>query len=1188
MFHLLGVSMQLTKLELKGFKSFGDKVVINFDKGITGIVGPNGCGKSNVVDAIRWVLGEQKIRMLRSEKLENIIFNGTKKRKATNLAEVSLSFDNTKNLLPTEYSQITITRRYYRSGESDYQLNGVTCRLKDITNLFLDTGIASNSYSIIELKMVDDILNDKDNSRRALFEEAAGISKFKIRKKETLRRLDDTDADLERVEDLIFEIAKNLKSLEKQAKQSQRYFKLKEEYKELSIQLSRIIIRDHRKSFESISKQIEAENDKKLSHSNQVAEKEAAIEKAKAEQINREKVLSSRQKALNEHVNDIRQYESEKKVKNERLRFLTDNADNLKAQIDLDKKSNDRASFSINSLEQEKDKSEKLLNSKSAEVEALKSEFEKQKDQTSALQAGVNDILLQYRSKQEEVFHLNKSLEIKKIQLSSLKRELEKTTSDSTAHIENLDEFESKLKETSQLRDNKNAAFEKLKQYEERLQKGIESTEKTVASIREQQTQVNRKLDALQNEYNLTKSMVDNLEGFPEAIRFLRKNQKWAKDAPLLSDIIACPEDYRVTIENYLEPWMNYYIVETEGQAFQAVNLLSDAAKGKAHFFILSKLEEFKAYSGKIIPEAVPATEVVEYEDHYKKLVSYLLDKVYIVPNLPDKMPDDDELVFITQNGQVSKRKFIISGGSVGLFEGKRIGRVKNLEKLSQQIKSQFQKLDGINRNYNHELKTLENSRISSKKTEFDSLQIEINQINVSSVMLKTKQEQLSQLLSTNTTKKEDIVDQIILLKKEIDSIEPQCINETKILESLESNYNNKNDVLKALSEILNEKSNSYNEENILYHQQQNSLNSIIQEIAFKQTTFEASKQRINKNEEEHHTTEQEIKKLLQTTESNDEKLISMYEKKESIEITVNEAEKNYYAIRGDIDDLEKKVREIQRNRESIDEFIMELQDQLNETKLNLNSVKERLSVEFNIELDQLIKEDQSNEDQPLNQGEEELREKVQKMKDSIERIGPINPMAMEAYEEIKERHDFIVTQKEDLQRAKESLMTTIGEIDLAAREAFLDAFAKIKSNFIEVFRTLFSEGDDCDLNLTSEEDPLESGIEIIAKPKGKKPLSINQLSGGEKTLTATSLLFAIYLLKPAPFCIFDEVDAPLDDANIDKFNNIVRKFSNGSQFIIVTHNKRTMASTDVIYGITMVEQGVSKVVPVDLRELAD
>ena len=1180
--------MQLTKLEIKGFKSFGDKVVINFDKGITGVVGPNGCGKSNVVDSIRWVLGEQKTRMLRSEKMENIIFNGTKKRKATNLAEVSLSFNNTKNLLPTEYSQVTITRRYYRSGESEYQLNGVTCRLKDITNLFLDTGIASNSYAIIELKMVDDILNDKDNSRRALFEEAAGISKFKIRKKETLRRLDDTDADLERVEDLLFEIEKNLKSLEKQAKQTQRYFKLKEEYKELSIQLARIIIRDHKRAFESISSQIEGENDKKVSFGKQVAEKEAEISKAKADQVIREKTLSSRQKALNEHVNNIRQYEGEKKVKNERLRFLTDKSHNLNDQIEQDKKSNDRAAFSIKSLEQEKAKAEKLLESKSEKLESLKAEYDSQKELTSELQVEVNEMLNQYRGKQEEVFQLNKSLEIKQIQVSSLKQELEKATSDTTSHTESIDEFQSKIKETEKLRDKKNSEFDKLKKSEEQLQNRIKSTEKTIESIKEQQTQVNRKLDALQNEYNLTKSMVDNLEGFPEAIRFLRKSQKWAKDAPLLSDIIACPEEYRVAIENYLEPWMNYYIVENEKQAFEAVNLLSDAAKGKAHFFILSKIEKFKPFEGRIIPDAVPATEVVEYDDRYKKLVSYLLDKVYITANQAENIPDDDEIVFITQNGQISKKRFRISGGSVGLFEGKRIGRAKNLEKLSQQIKTHTSKLDKINRNLQSEMKNLDSLKAGSKKQALEELQIELNQINESYVSVTTKQEQLSQLLNTNTTRKEDIVDQIALLENELEEIQPRSLEESGVLETLESNYNQKDEELKSANEILGEKSNAYNQENILLHQEQNKLNSIIQEIGFKQTTFDSSKQRIESNLEELHQTDQEIKNLLQTTESNDEELISMYEEKESMEAAVNEAEKDYYAVRGDIDQLEKDIREIQRSREGIDALILELQNKLNETKLNLNSVKERLSVEFNIELDNFMKKEESNEEELPDSSEEELRNKVQRTKDSMERIGPINPMAMEAYEEIKERHDFILTQKEDLIKAKESLMDTINEIDLAAREAFVDAFTKIKANFIEVFRTLFSEEDDCDLRLTNEEDPLESGIDIIAKPKGKRPLTINQLSGGEKTLTATSLLFAIYLLKPAPFCIFDEVDAPLDDANIDKFNNIVRKFSNESQFIIVTHNKRTMASTDIIYGITMVEEGVSRVVPVDLRELAD
>ena len=334
--------------------------------------------------------------------------------------------------------------------------------------------------------------------------------------------------------------------------------------------------------------------------------------------------------------------------------------------------------------------------------------------------------------------------------------------------------------------------------------------------------------------------------------------------------------------------------------------------------------------------------------------------------------------------------------------------------------------------------------------------------------------------------------------------------------------------------------------------------------------------------------TEQEIKSLIDNNEVKDDELIELYGEKDRIETGVNEAEKDYYSSRGEIDELEKTIREIQKKKEHSDNLLMDLRQTANEINLRLNAIKERLSVEFELDLDQIMEENPELEEEHASKTEETLREEVQKAKSKLEKIGPINPMAMEAYDEIKERHTFITSQKEDLIKAKESLMSTIKEIDQVAKDTFIDAFDKIKTNFVKVFRSLFTEEDDCDLKLTDPDLPLESTIEIIAKPKGKRPLSINQLSGGEKTLTATSLLFSIYLLKPAPFCIFDEVDAPLDDANIDKFNQIIQKFSNESQFIIVTHNKRTMASTDIIYGITMIETGVSRVVPVDLRELID
>ncbi|MEP5105499.1 MAG: chromosome segregation protein SMC, partial [Ekhidna sp.] len=387
-----------------------------------------------------------------------------------------------------------------------------------------------------------------------------------------------------------------------------------------------------------------------------------------------------------------------------------------------------------------------------------------------------------------------------------------------------------------------------------------------------------------------------------------------------------------------------------------------------------------------------------------------------------------------------------------------------------------------------------------------------------------------------------------------------------------------------VLQEKLDQKSSVYNEQNVIFHQRQNKLNSILQEISYKEESYENSIERIEKNKEDLESATSNLNELVKKSTASDDELVSMYDEKETLESGVNEAEKEYYEARGLIDEEEKILRETQRKREGIDHALMEWQNKLNDAKMGLNSVKDRLSVEFNIDL-QKIKDEDISDYKKFN--EEELRTKVEKLRNRLDNMGPINPMAMEAFEEIQERHTFITEQKEDLLKAKDSLLTTISEIDEVAKETFMEAFHHIKDNFIKVFRTLFTEEDDCDLILTNPDQPLESAIDIIAKPKGKRPLTINQLSGGEKTLTATSLLFSIYLLKPAPFCIFDEVDAPLDDANIDKFNEIIRKFSKESQFIIVTHNKRTMASTDVIYGVTMQEQGVSKVVPVDLRELA-
>ncbi len=1181
--------MQLSKLEIKGFKSFGEKVIINFDAGITGIVGPNGCGKSNVVDAIRWVLGEQSTKALRSDKMENVIFNGTKNRKAQQLAEVSLTFNNTKNLLPTEYSQVTITRRYYRSGESEYLLNNVTCRLKDINNLFLDTGIGSDTYAIIELKMVDNILNDKDHSRRELFEEAAGISKFKIRKKETLRKLDDTDQNLERVEDLLFEISKNLKSLEKQAKQTQNYFILKEEYKLYSVALARKTINRQRETVERLKAQILTEQERKALFHTQIAERDALIEKEKTALLGKEKTLASRQKALNDHVGKIRQYENEKNIKNERLRFLNDKIKALNEQIELDKNNNELLERDIERLESDKVNAEFEAEAFSITIQQIQDDYALQKQLVNDIQNELNEANKSFRENQDEAYQIRKQLDIKQTQLDAFRQELQRNEDSENIQTFDIEDLSERLYDLQEKVSEAELRLEEDEKIFINIKKELDELNTDIENLRKQIADSNRNIDAKQNEYNLTKSLVDNLEGFPEAIKFLKQHDKEIKNVPLLSDILSCKDDYRITIENYLENFMNYFVVQTQNQALQAVNLLSDSAKGKANFFILDNFENFKPQITNS-NAFLKVIDAIEFDKQYESLLNYLLENVFIVKNERD-VPEQDENTYLSESGKIIKRLYSISGGSIGLFEGKRIGRVKNIDKLSEEIKTSSALFNQFNLQLIEKQKSKTDllQKIDLLERNKNASQQNLHTVKQEYVSVRTRQDQLKEMITVQIVRKDDIQSKIIHLDNNIHFLKPDADERELELKEQEEKIYQQNLNLKTQNEILETKSNDFNQRNILFYQIKNKVSTLNQEINFKKQNTDAVLKRLNKNINDLQSTEDDLKRLLESNEIQEDQLINLYTEKEAITTGVTEAETDYYKTRGEVDKWEKDLREIQRTRESSDSLLMELQNKQNEAKLQLMSVQERLSVEFEVNVDQLQLIADEKEEKIGNLNEEEIREKAYSIKSNMDKIGPINPLALEAYEEMKERSDFINTQKQDLIEAKNSLLNTISEIELVACETFTAAFGKIRENFIKVFRSLFSDEDSCDLKLTDEKNPLESTIEIIAKPRGKRPLTINQLSGGEKTLTAISLLFAIYLIKPAPFCIFDEVDAPLDDANIDKFNNIIKKFSEESQFIIVTHNKRTMASVDTIYGVSMMLQdyGVSRVVPVDLRELA-
>ena len=1179
--------MQLTRLEIKGFKSFGDKITINFNEGVTAIVGPNGCGKSNVVDSIRWVLGEQSTRALRSEKMDNIIFNGTKSRKAANLAEVSLTFDNTKNILPTDFSQVTLTRRLYRTGESEYRLNDVQCRLKDITDLFLDTGIGADSYAIIELKMIDEIINNKEGSRRNLFEEASGISKYKLRKKQTFTKLKDTEADLERVEDLLFEIEKNLKTLENQAKKAERYYKLRDQYKALSISLASFRIAYFSKALAAIEEKEQIQREQRSGIATQIDALEAVLQQNKLESLTKEKNLASQQKASNEYTAKIRAYESEKRVKNEQLKNAQDKESRLKDELERDNNQFKHVQYNIKRLNEEKHQEEENLHNITESVAGLKEAVNNIKAEQTEARNELNELNSINGRLQNQVYKAEKEIDILSIQQQALEQESQRNIEDTTNKEEELSHFNKIVAELSTRAETLKLDYEHAVEAESKLQEQITDTDSKLKTVNDSIAADSRKLDAKQNEYNLTKSLVDNLEGFPESIRFLKKTTGWAKTVTLFSDILFCKEEYRVAIENYLEPLMNHYVVNTYSEAIAAINLLSNAAKGRAQFFILDNFRPNSVETKVIDQAAVSALSVIEVEERYKPLCNHLLQNIYLVNDSAEQDINDiqlpDDLVLIGKSGKFNKSKFTMAGGSVGLFEGKRIGRAKNMDNLLKEIKHAEARIQNLKQKRDELQSRLSALKQAGKANEVKQKQFELNQLNTELITVKTKQEQYQAFIENSLNRKQDIANKIAGIKNEIIALGPLLVELKEQKQAHAEQMLEKQQAFNELNEMLSVQSNAYNQENIRFHQQQNKVSGLLKDLEYRETQLEHLEVRIRQNGTELEKVKAQIMENLQQTGDSDENLLEMYEQKEALEKGTAEAEQEYYAWRASITESENEALKLRQKKDQAEAIENGLKDERNNLKIELNTLRERLSVEFNIDINDLL-------DIDLNEVEDEgdIREKTEKIMRQLNDFGAINPMAVEAYNEMSERHAFIQGQKKDLAEAKASLLATIQEIDDTAKEKFMTAFMMVRENFIKVFRSLFNEQDSCDLILSNPDTPLESDIDIVARPKGKRPLSINQLSGGEKTLTATAILFSLYLLKPAPFCIFDEVDAPLDDTNIDKFNNIIRKFSKESQFIIISHNKRTIACTDIVYGVTMVEQGISRVVPVDLRELAD
>ncbi len=1172
--------MQLSRLEVKGFKSFGERVVLHFDHGITGVVGPNGCGKSNIVDAIRWVLGEQRTRNLRSEKMDNIIFNGTKNRKPLQMAEASLTFRNDRQLLPTEYSEVTITRRYYRSGESEYLLNGVACRLKDITTLFMDTGIGPDSYAIIELKMVDDLLNDRDNARRHLFEEAAGIAKFKVRKKQALKKLEDTDQDLDRVEDLLFEIEKNLRQLERQAKQAQRYQELKVAYRTQSLQLARTRIGHFSEQQRRLATQLAEGQAQHQAYTMHLEASEAALVAQKQQLDACEQLWQQRQRTRQDCENYLRAQENQQKIWQERTALLQRQQNTLALQVEEDRQLGTTADHQRAERVQQLEAASQQLARLEAECEVAQSDLyaaqqqiEREQQQQAALENA-------WRDAQRAYFEHEKQYEVRQTQLRTLRRELERVALAAQGFEQVRAESGQKLRELEAAAAAEQVRMTDLQKAEQRRFAALDAAAHAAKECQQALAYHNRQLDALQHERRLLQSWIDNLEGFPETVRYLRQHPSQRWEAPLVAELFICPEAYRPALERCLEPFLHTFVVADRSTALSVAQHLRHEQRGRAQFFILNELLPTSTLTPPLAaPGVAAALSVVSCDPSYAPLAAHLLAGVFFCP--PDwPLPDSANGYFVALDGTWLWQPGWLSGGATGALEGRRVDRKTQLHELEARIATQqvaVAQLESALRKTEDEQQRL---RQATQRLAHEEAQHEWQRLQRDMVMIRTRQEQFAQQQQVQHGQAQQWQDQLDDLQDALVDDEPHLDAARRHLAQLESQRQAEQTHLVQRRHQLAKQSAEVQQLIGQCHTQRGERQHLEQEVRFLAQNAQATRQRLAQREAQWAQIAHDLAQLP-APDDNAAELDGLRKELAAVAAGAEAAEQAYFAARGKLDALDRDIRETRRKRENDLALRATLQQKLNEVEMQLLAVRERLSVEFGVAPEEL------EADSVANVGAEQLKAEVDDIRQKLEKLGPVNPMALDAYREIKERYDFIAEQRDDLRAAKQSLLTTIQDIDAVARQQFAHTYEQIRQHFQHVFRTLFTEEDACDLKLVEPDNPLDSRIEIMAHPKGKRPLTINQLSGGEKTLTAISLLFAIYLIKPAPFCIFDEVDAPLDDANIDKFNQIIKKFSTDSQFIIVTHNKRTMTHTDVIYGVTMLEAGISRVIPVDLRALA-
>lgn len=1184
--------MFLSKLQILGFKSFPQKTELHFDRGVTSIVGPNGCGKTNLLDAIRWVLGEQRTTLLRSSKMEDVIFNGTKDLKPLGMAEVTLVIENSQGILPIDYSQVTVTRRLFRSGESEYLLNKTPCRLKDITELFLDTGVGIHAYSVIQPEMVEAILSDKAEERRFLFEEAAGITKYKLRKREAERKLEQTENDLLRLGDILSEVEKQVNSLRRQKGKAERYKRLTQQIKEVEIKLSQHEFRILKTKEAELEERLKISTDQSQETTSELDKEEAEVEDVKLKLLEIEKETGGIQKKIGELSEKSFQIERDISINRERKT-------NLEKLIQRNDHELENLRIRLTSEENQRQEKGQKLSQLVLEIDAKRKDCET--EETALLVS--DEKLRQMKEKLQKLTgnlqESNEDLSRQRGEKSHTETQIEELRHREKLFTEEMRTLESKIEglshrlaELSSEDENKKRELEARTEKTDLLKEKVSGNQSKLTDLTSEEGRIRSLLEGEKARLQMLRQISEHYEGYGKGERWvLSSRERLPGVVDTVANLITAQTEHIKAVESALGEAAQFIVCQNTQSAVDAIQQLKEEKAGRATFIPLDKVDALKVSSTRSDlsrRQGVTgwASELVQCQPGVKKVIDTLLGNVILVRSLNEALQLAPEIGpgfdLVTLEGEIIRALGALSGGSPqdvsllgrepeiqGLDKkvAQLVGRLdqvetekkdsedegEKLQEILSQITAETQKISRQIQQSEIELKTLqfEKGSLESRKGELEEL----------SRGTKNRISELTRKMGEQDAKIQELADnkeKLLLLVEE----------EKQTLENTEASHS---ETFKKANQLKIELVSLQGKDEQIRSEEAR-LSELIAEIkdiqAAKTKESEDSGVEIEKIAQITGEREKELKEVFQQIEQDKAELSSRSEEQSRWQEELSEKEKSLKASRGTKDRVLDQLHQLKMEQVGISS--------------QARNIKNRISEEYRIDLEELeIPAEVEPEDT------ESLRQDLNAHKEKLKSIGAVNLLALEEYESAKERLDFLQNQVKDLTEAKETLTSTIAKINNTARTLFLQTFEQIKLNFQKVFEELF-EGGETELTLVDSGDPLESPVQVSARPYGKRLLNISQLSGGEKALTAIALLFAIYLVKPSPFCILDEVDAPLDDANITRFLKLIRHFSSTTQFILITHNKLTMEAADILYGVTMEQPGVSKIVSVkfDKREI--